>query len=99
MTIDLTPILQAVIGLLAAMITYKLIPWIQANTTARQQELLQATINTLVYAAEQIYGSGTGQQKLEYVQQQLKARSFDVDLAAIEAAVRKMSSETDKVNQ
>lgn len=34
--IDLTPIFQAVIGFLAALITYRLIPWIQANTTPQQ---------------------------------------------------------------
>ena len=58
MTIDLTPILQAVIGLIAALITIKVIPWIKARTTAEQQALLLATTKTLVFAAEQIYGGG-----------------------------------------
>ena len=90
MTIDLTPVLQAVIGLLAALITYRLVPWIKARTTNEQQALLQATIRTLVFAAEQIYGAGGGAEKMKYVQEQLKARGFDVDLAAIEAAVREL---------
>ena len=42
--IDLTPIFQAVLGILAALITHKLIPWIQARTTAQQQEMLRAAV-------------------------------------------------------
>lgn len=89
--IDFTPILQAVIALLAAIITYKLIPWIKANTTAKQQDLLQATVHTLVYAAEQIYGAGAGKEKLEYVREQLELRGYTVDLAAIEASVKELT--------
>lgn len=95
MTIDLTPVLQAVIGLLAALITYRLVPWIKARTTNEQQALMQATIRTLVFAAEQIYGAGGGAEKMQYVQDQLKARGFDVDLAAIEAAVRELGDKND----
>ena len=32
--IDLTPLFQAVIAFLTALVSYKLIPWIQARTTA-----------------------------------------------------------------
>lgn len=95
MTIDLTPVLQAVIGLLAALITYRLVPWIKARTTNEQQTLLRATIRTLVFAAEQIYGAGGGDEKMEYVQEELKWRGFDVDLAAIEAAVRELGNKKD----
>ena len=95
MTIDLTPVLQAVIGLLAALITYRLVPWIQARTTSEQQALMNATIRTLVFAAEQIYGAGGGEEKMKYVQEQLKRRGFDVDLAAIEAAVRELGEKKD----
>lgn len=88
--IDLTAIIQAAIGLLAAFITAKVIPWINARTTAQQQALLRAVVQMLVSAAEQIYGSGTGQKKLEYVESQLRQRGYDVDRATIEAAVREM---------
>lgn len=90
--IDLTPIIEALIGLLAAIVTYKLIPLIKANTTAKQRELLQVTVRTLVYAAEQIYGSGTGAKKLTYVQEQLRQRGFEVDMAEIEGAVRELAT-------
>lgn len=89
--IDLTPILQAVIALLAAMVTYKLIPWIKAKTTAEQQALLSAAVKTLVYAAEQIYGAGKGEEKLKYVIDELNKRGFSVDRASIEAEVQKLT--------
>ena len=38
-TIDLTTIINAIIALLAALVTYRLIPWIKARTTAEQQDL------------------------------------------------------------
>ena len=85
--IDLTPILQAVIALLAALVTYKLIPWIKAHTTAAQQANLNATIKTLVFAAEQIYGANSGKEKLQYVKERLLERGYDVDIPAIEGAV------------
>lgn len=87
MNIDLTPIFQAIIALLAALVTYKLIPWIKARTTESQQSLLSATVKTLVYAAEQIYGSGKGEDKLNYVVAELEKRGFTADRAEIEAAV------------
>lgn len=88
--IDITPLLEALLGVLAALITMKLLPWLKLRLTAQQQELLQATTRTLVYAAEQIFGSGTGAKKLQYVQDELEKRGFVVDLAVVEAAVKAM---------
>lgn len=85
--IDLTPIFQAVIALLAALITYKLIPWIKAKTSAEQQAALRAMVKVLVFAAEQIYGAGHGAEKLEYVKCQLELAGFTISVAEIEAAV------------
>ena len=55
--IDLTPIVNAVIALIAAIISVKVIPWIKAKATNEQQAMLRATVKTLVFAAEQIYGA------------------------------------------
>lgn len=90
--IDLTGIVQAILALLAALVTYKLIPWIKARTTAEQQLLLTATVKTLVYAAEQLYGAGKGAEKLAWVEQELINRGFTIDTAAIEAMVKEMSA-------
>ena len=87
MNINLTPIIQAIIALLATLITCKLIPWIQSRTTEKQQGNLRALIRVLVYAAEQLYGAGKGSAKREYVCEELRKRGFEVDLSEIEAAV------------
>ena len=92
--IDLTPIFEAILALLAALVTYKLIPWIKARTTAEQQSLLTATVKTLVYAAEQLYGAGKGAEKLDYVISELEKRGFTADRAAIEAAVAEQLNST-----
>ena len=92
--IDLTPIFQAIITLLAALITYKLIPWIISKTTKQQQENLSALAKTAVYAAEQLYGANHGDEKLEYVKNILLKAGYNVNMdilrAAIEAAVHNM---------
>lgn len=89
--IDLTDIIQAVIALIVALITYKVIPWIKAKTTESQQAILMATVRTLVYAAEQLYGAGKGKEKFTYVRQKLEEKGFDVDIDAIEAAVKEIT--------
>lgn len=94
--IDLTPIFEAILALLAALVTYKLIPWIKSKTTAEQQALLTATVKTLVYAAEQLYGAGKGKEKFTYVRQKLQEKGFDVDVDAIEAAVKEITIEIAK---
>ena len=97
MNIDLTPIFQALIALFAAIITVKVIPWVQARTTAQQQALLSAAVKVAVYAAEQIYGTGAGKQKLLYVKGQLAKKGYHVDIDEIEAAVRELTIMEDGV--
>ena len=88
MNIDLTAIIEAIISIVVSIIAYKLIPWIKTKTTNEQQALLQATIKTLVFAAEQLYGAGEGAAKLDYVVKQLEEKGFTADRAAIEAIVK-----------
>ena len=89
--IDLTPIFQSILGILAALITHKLIPWIQARTSAQQQEMLRAAVLVAVYAAEQLYGAGQGKEKLLYVKGQLAKKGYHADVDEIEAAVRELT--------
>lgn len=89
--IDLTPILQALIGLLATLIAARLIPWIKARTTAQQQAMLGAAVDVLVYAAEQLYGAGNGEAKFQYVADRLREKGLSMDVDTIEAAVRRMA--------
>lgn len=85
--INITPILEAIIGLLAALITYRLIPWIQSKTSESKQTLITAMIRSAVYAAEQIIGAGNGAEKMKYAKRWLEERGIDVDIEEIEAVV------------
>lgn len=85
--IDFTDIVRAVFALLASLITYKLIPWIKSRTTVNQQTLLQASIKTAVYAAEQLYGAGHGDLKLDYALKWLGDKGYNIEKDAIRAGV------------
>ena len=93
--IDLTPVFQAIIALLAALVTYRLIPWIQSKTTKNQQEALITAARIAVLAAEQVFGSGRGKEKFNYALAALKAAGFNIDgsiaIAAVEKAVRDLN--------
>lgn len=93
-TIDLTQIVVALIGLLSALITYRLIPWLKANTTEKQRVLIKAAIQTAVYAAEQMYGAGEGDKKFDYAINWLREQGYDVSKAEIEAAVYELINDT-----
>ena len=90
--IDLTPLMQAVVSLAVTLITAFLIPWIRTKYSCEQQQRIAAVYQTIVYAAEQMFGAGTGERKLEWAIEQLGAKGFLVDRAVIEAEVRKMGS-------
>lgn len=88
MNINLTPLFDALIAVMVAIITYKVIPWIKAKTTNEQQRLLMAVTTTLVFAAEQLYGAGNGAEKLDYVIHKLEERGFTADRDMIEATIK-----------
>ena len=86
--IDLTPILQATVALVAAIITYKLIPFIKSKTTLKQQEEIKAWVDIAVDAAEQIFaGDDRGAEKKEYVVNWLNSKGLKVDTATIDAMI------------
>lgn len=67
MNIDLTPIVQAAITLIAVIITSVLIPWIKAKVSAENIEKAKNLVKLAVQAAEQIFGEGKGEEKYNYV--------------------------------
>lgn len=87
MNINLTPIIEALIGLLSALITCRMIPWIKARTTLAQRSQLEAAVKIAVFAAEQIFGAGKGEEKLDYALSWLHDHGYDVCREDIEAAV------------
>ena len=93
MTIDLTPVLQAIIALLATLVTYKLIPWIKSKTTETTYENLMAAAKVAVFAAEQIYKVGNGDQKLAYAIESLEKAGFHLDETTLRNAIEKAVNE------
>lgn len=92
MTIDLNVIIEAVIMLIATIISAVVIPWIRSKTSAAQFEQIEMWVTVAVEAAEQIYtGSGRGAEKKAYVIDFLTEKGFKIDADSldklIEAAV------------
>lgn len=93
--IDLTPVVQGLIVVIGILITRYLVPWLKAKMTIAQREKLAGVVETFVFAAEQIYGSGWGKDKLHYVEARLLENGYTVDIDLIEATVRKHFGHTD----
>lgn len=98
---DLTPIVNAVIALIAAIITTFLIPWIKGKIDAAKLAQIVEWVGIAVRAAEQIYNeSGMGEKKKQYVLNFLADKGFTLDPnsinAMIEAAVKNLNIEQNK---
>ena len=98
---DLTPIVNAVIALIAAIITTFLIPWIKSKIDAAKLAQIVEWVGIAVRAAEQIYNeSGMGEKKKQYVLNFLADKGFTLDPnsinAMIEAAVKNLNIEQNK---
>jgi len=85
---DMTPIAEAVIALVLALITAFVIPYIRSKTTLSQQAKLQSLVTIAVKAAEQIFtGTGLGEKKKAYVLQWLKDRGVTVNMDKLDAMI------------
>ena len=88
MEFNVTPIIEAVFLLIAAVITAIVIPYIKSKTTTQQQAEINAWVKIAVTAAEQIYnGSGRGAEKKAYVLNWLKQHGVTVDEAKLDAMI------------
>ena len=97
MKFDITAILEIALALISAIITTFVIPVIKEKLSETKREKLRFWVDIAVKAAEQLYGSKTGQQKKEYVVSFLLSKGivFDVDevTALIESSVYKLTKE------
>ena len=97
--IDLTPIINAAILLVAALISAFAVPWLKSKTTAEQREDLLKWVDIAVAAAQQLYHQSNGEDRLEYALSVLSVQGFNVDTPdvrnAVEAAVLKLHQQLD----
>jgi len=86
--IDLTPIANSVIAVVAVAITAYLVPWLKNRTTAAQRENISEWIKIAVLAAEQIYkGDRRGAEKKKYVLDYLESKGFTLDASSIDKMI------------
>lgn len=85
---NITPIIEAVAALIAAIITVFVIPYIKSKTTANQQQQINEWVKIAVTAAEQIYtGSGRGEEKKAHVIEFLREHGITLDEARLDALI------------
>lgn len=99
--IDLTPILQGAIGIISALITVFLLPYIKSKISTEKQAEMEEWVSIAVTAAEQIYnGPGRGEEKKAYVISFLEAKGYAVNaghvLDAVNALIEAMVYELKK---
>ncbi|MBQ4349075.1 MAG: holin [Clostridia bacterium] len=99
MNFDMTDIIECAIALLSAVISAFLIPYIKTQLSENKRSQLIFWVKTAVEAAEQLFGSKTGQQKKEYVAAFLLSKGIVVDIdevtALIESEVYKLTGKSE----
>lgn len=95
--INLTPIIEAAIVLIAAIVTTFVVPWIRSKAKNEDMTIFLRWVEIAVAAAEQLYESTDGEKKKQYVLAYLHDKGYTVDADdlenAIEAAVLKLHNE------
>lgn len=95
---NITQILLGIIILIGGAVSLFVVPYLKSHMTAEQIGILTGIAQTVVYAAEKIFGAKMGADKLSYAmklaQSLLKKKNltFDEDVvrAAIEAQVQQL---------
>lgn len=84
---DLTPVINAFIALVAALVTAFVIPWVKRNTSAKDREEFLKWVEIAVAAAEQLFYATQGTEKKKYVVKFLEGKGFTFSEAEIDAAI------------
>ena len=85
--IDFTPLLEALVVLLASVITLVIVPALRARYSNEQLEKARTWVQIGVYAMEKVYGAGNGDQKLAGVEALLAEHNIKLDTSALKAMV------------
>lgn len=98
MNTDLSPIINAFIALLAAVITVYILPWIKAKIGNEKFTALKAWVAVAVSAAEKLFNySSAGAEKKAYVKKFIESLGLKIDSESldniIESEVYKLTQE------
>ena len=96
---NITQILLGIIILIGGAVSLFVVPYLKTHMTAEQISILAGIAQTVVYAAEKIFGAKMGEDKLKYALNLAKdllvkkGLTFDEDVirAAIEAQVQELN--------
>lgn len=100
MNFDITDIIEGVVVLISALVTTFLLPFLKQRLSDEKRQKLIFWVETAVKAAEQLYGSKTGQQKKDYVVAFLLSKGIVADIdevtALIESEVYKLTKASEE---
>ena len=91
--IDITPIVEGIIGLVVAIISAIIIPkirvWVNNNLTVKQIDIIKIIVQSAVQAAEQIYAKSekAGSSKKKYVMEYAKNKLAEIGLTIDEKEI------------
>ena len=91
--IDITPIVEGIIGLVVAIISAIIIPkirvWVNNNLTVKQIDIIKIIVQSAVQAAEQIYANSekAGSSKKKYVMEYAKNKLAEIGLTIDEKEI------------
>lgn len=92
--IDLTHLIEAILGVLALVAMKYLFPWAKAKMSKERQEDFALFFDIAVMAAEKLYGAKQGDKKLAQVEEWAKARGIKIDTMRLKmfvnASIKKM---------
>ena len=103
---DITQIVSLIIAALGLVLTGIFMPYIKSRASSEQLNLIYSAVKIAVYAAEQLYGSGMGAVKKQYVIDYLASKGLYVDVdvissdlnAMIESAVYELTKEQEAIS-
>lgn len=94
--VDLTPIINTGITLIALILAATLVPWIKSKLNAQQTDSLIKWAEIAAAAAQQLYWDLDGETRKKHALELLEEKGFDINTAevqnALEAAVLKLHS-------
>lgn len=94
MMFDWTTVIEIALFAVVAIVAAAVVPWVKERIGAERFNALWKWVCMAVQAAEQLFGSGKGERKKEYVEEFLVAHGYDVTEEVdnmIEAAVRELT--------
>ena len=83
MEFNITPVIEALIGLCTVILTAVVIPWMRAHYGEVRFNKMLAWVEVAVAAAEQTYKAVDGDLKKQYVLRFLSEKGYKVTLRAI----------------